>query len=79
MRATTSRPSPSSSAATGSLWTKTADTYVTKAGDTLSGIAERLYGDGSLWRKIYDANKMVIGPDPDKLGFDLTLKIPLPG
>jgi hypothetical protein len=42
-----------------------------------SGIAERLYGDGSLWRKIYDANKMVIGPD--KLGFDLTLKIPLPG
>jgi nucleoid-associated protein YgaU len=58
---------------------ETADTYVTKAGDTLSGIAEHLYGDGSLWRKIYDANKMVIGPDPDKLGFDLTLKIPLPG
>lgn len=53
--------------------------YVTKDGDTLTGIAERYYGDGSLWRRIYDANKKVIGADPDKLGVDLTLRIPLPG
>jgi nucleoid-associated protein YgaU len=50
-----------------------ADTYVTKAGDTLSGIAERFYGDASQWKRIYEANKTVIGPDPDKLGVDLTL------
>jgi nucleoid-associated protein YgaU len=56
-----------------------ADTYVTKAGDTLTGIAERFYGDPSLWPRIHEANKKVIGADPDKLGVDLTLKIPLPG
>lgn len=54
-----------------------ADTYVTKAGDTLSGIAERFYGDASQWKRIHEANKKVIGSDPDKLGVDLTLKIPL--
>ena len=50
-----------------------ADTYVTKAGDTLSGIAERFYGHASQWKRIYEANKKVIGPDPDMLGVDLTL------
>jgi nucleoid-associated protein YgaU len=49
-----------------------ADTWVTKAGDTLSGIAERFYGDASQWKGIYEANKKVIGPDPGKLGVDLT-------
>ena len=57
---------------------ETSDTYVTNAGDTLSGIAERFYGDASQWKRIYEANKKVIGPDPDKLSVDLTLKIPLP-
>jgi LysM repeat protein len=48
------------------------------AGDTLTGIAERFYGDASLWPRIHEANKKVIGSDPDKLGVDLTLKIPYP-
>jgi nucleoid-associated protein YgaU len=54
------------------------DAYVTQAGDTLTGIAEQFYGDGTLWRKIYEANKKVIGADPDKLRVGLTLTIPLP-
>jgi nucleoid-associated protein YgaU len=52
------------------------DTYVPKAG--VSGIAERFYGDASQWKRIYEANKKVIGPDPDKLGVDVTLTIPYP-
>jgi nucleoid-associated protein YgaU len=40
-----------------------------KSGDTLSAIAIRYYGDASepLWRKIYDANKEVIGGDPHQI------------
>jgi nucleoid-associated protein YgaU len=54
-----------------------ADTYVTKAGDTLTGIAERFYGDASLWPRIHEANKKAIGNDPDKLGVGLELTIPV--
>ena len=41
--------------------------YVVKKGDTLSGIAHELMGDGTekSWRKIYEANKSVIGADPN--------------
>jgi nucleoid-associated protein YgaU len=44
-----------------------AQTYVTHSGDNLTTIAEQFYGDGTLWRKIHEANKNVIGADPDKL------------
>lgn len=50
-------------------------TYVVKAGDTLSEIAEREYGDASQWRKIYDANRDVID-DPDLIHPGDTLKLP---
>jgi resuscitation-promoting factor RpfA len=36
--------------------------YTVRSGDTLSAIAA---GHGSTWRKIYAANKAVIGGDPD--------------
>ncbi|MEU2858996.1 transglycosylase family protein [Streptomyces mirabilis] len=36
--------------------------YTVRGGDTLSGIAER---HGTTWRKIYAANRAVIGGDPD--------------
>jgi nucleoid-associated protein YgaU len=55
-----------------------AQTYVTQSGDNLTTIAEQFYGDGTLWRKIYEANRKVIGADPDKLRVGLTLTIPLP-
>ena len=51
-------------------------TYVTQAGDTLSGIAKQFYEDESQWPKIYKANKETIGDDPDKLGVDVSLTIP---
>jgi nucleoid-associated protein YgaU len=43
--------------------------YTVKYGDTLSGIALCFYGDGTErgWRPLYDANKDVIGDDPDHL------------
>jgi nucleoid-associated protein YgaU len=53
-----------------------AKSYVTKAGDNLTTIAQEVYGDGSRWREIYEANKKAIGDDPDKLGVGVTLTIP---
>ncbi|WP_027717303.1 LysM peptidoglycan-binding domain-containing protein [Desulfovirgula thermocuniculi] len=40
-------------------------TYVVKPGDTLWAIAKLTLGDGSRWKEIYEANKDVIGPDPN--------------
>jgi phage tail protein X len=53
-------------------------TYTVQAGDFLSAIAQRFYGDGSeaAWRKIYDANRTVIGPDPTQLQVGMVLVIP---
>jgi nucleoid-associated protein YgaU len=51
-------------------------TYVTQADDNLTTIAEQLYGDGSLWRRIYNANKESIGEDPDLIQAGWTLTIP---
>jgi hypothetical protein len=52
--------------------------YTVKPGDHLSLIAEKFYGDGSeaSWRKIYDANSAVIGPDPTQLRAGMVLVIP---
>jgi nucleoid-associated protein YgaU len=51
-------------------------TYDVQSGDTLAVIAQQQYGDGTQWRRIYDANKDAIGADPDKLKLGMTLKIP---
>lgn len=51
-------------------------TYVTAPNDTLWDLATRFYGDGAQWPKIYEANKAVIGPDPNRLEGGLTLIIP---
>jgi len=45
-------------------------------GDTLVIIAERLYGDGNLWRRIYDANREAIGNNPDNVRAGTVLRIP---
>ncbi|AFZ33380.1 SCP-like extracellular (plasmid) [Gloeocapsa sp. PCC 7428] len=52
--------------------------YTVQPGDFLSAIAQRFYGDGSEagWRKIYDANRDVIGPDPAKIEPGMVLTIP---
>ena len=54
--------------------------YVVHQGDTLSRIAERVYGEGSpqAWKRIYDANKAAIGADPSRLRIGMQLTIPNP-
>jgi nucleoid-associated protein YgaU len=40
-------------------------TYTVKPGDSLSAIAQQFYGKASKWPKIYEANKDIIGDNPD--------------
>ncbi len=49
-------------------------TYTVRAGDTLSAIATRLGLDD--WRTLYEANRSVIGRDPDFIRPGQVLKIP---
>jgi LysM repeat protein len=51
-------------------------TYVVVSGDWLSKIAQRFYGDAGLWPRIYQANRTVIGPDPNKIYPGQELVIP---
>ena len=52
--------------------------YVVRAGDTLSKIAGKAYGDvgPASWRRIYEANKEAIGADPSRIKVGMTLTIP---
>lgn len=47
-------------------------------GDTLGHIALKYYGHATepYWRVIYEANKALIGDDPNKVKRGITLKIP---
>ena len=49
--------------------------YVVVAGDSLSKIAKREYGDANEWQRIFDANKDIL-KDPDKIFPGQKLKIP---
>ncbi len=51
-----------------------AKTHIVASGDTLSGIAKQ-YGKDS-WKVIYDANKDIIGDDPNRIRVGQELKIP---
>jgi nucleoid-associated protein YgaU len=50
--------------------------YTVVAGDSLEGIAQRVYGDGSAWERIYAANRDQL-TEPDKLAPGQVLKIPV--
>lgn len=50
--------------------------YVVIRGDSLWKIAKEFYGDGSQWTKIYNANKSVIGKNPDLIKPGQKLVIP---
>jgi hypothetical protein len=45
-------------------------------GDTLSKIAQKAYGDSSLWYKVYEANKSTIGANPNMIKAGQKLVIP---
>ncbi len=62
---------------TGGEETKTGgSTYTVKAGDSLWKIAKQLYGSGADWKKIYEANKDVIGGNPNLIYPGQTFTIP---
>jgi nucleoid-associated protein YgaU len=46
-----------------------------KKGDTLWKIAEHYYGDGSLYKDIFEANKNILS-DPNSIKVGQKLKIP---
>ncbi len=50
--------------------------YTVESGDSLSAIAEDKLGSAKKWREIYEANKDVIGDDPDKIQPGMELEIP---
>ena len=51
-------------------------TYTVKSGDCLWNIAKKYYGDGSKYKKIYEANKKTIGSNPNKIYPGQVLTIP---
>jgi nucleoid-associated protein YgaU len=53
----------------------TTRTYTVVAGDSLSKIAKREYGDAQKWKLIFEANRDQI-KDPDLIHPGQTLKIP---
>jgi LysM repeat protein len=53
-----------------------AQTYTVVSGDTLWGIAKRFYGNGSSYPVIYNANRGVIGGNPDLIYPGQVLTIP---
>lgn len=52
--------------------------HTVEGGDTLSGIALKYYSSASkdMWMAIYNANKTVIGDDPNLIKPGQVLKIP---
>jgi LysM repeat protein len=52
-----------------------APTYTVQAGDTLYGIAQRYYGDGTYWPGLYQANQSKIS-NPNLISAGLVLAIP---
>ena len=49
--------------------------YTVAAGDSLSAIARREYGDASAWRRIYEANRDTID-NPDLIHPGQSLRLP---
>jgi|GraSoiStandDraft_30_1057271.scaffolds.fasta_scaffold887731_1 nucleoid-associated protein YgaU len=50
--------------------------YTVQQGDTLSEIAQQAYGDADQWPRIYEANKEMIGDDPNAIHPGDVLHIP---
>ena len=68
-------PAAAAAAAGAEGSTTAARTYTVQAGDNLSKISKRFYGDPNQYMKIVDANKDQL-PDPDKIKPGMQLNIP---
>lgn len=55
---------------------KTETTYTVKSGDTLWRIAKKYLGDGSRWPQLYEANRSVVGSNPNLIYPGQVLTIP---
>lgn len=53
-----------------------ANEHVVASGETLASISDKAYGNRSNWKRIYEANKGVIGTDPSRLKVGMKLTIP---
>ncbi|EST35541.1 transglycosylase family protein [Streptomyces roseochromogenus] len=53
-------------------------TYTVREGDTLSGVARQISVHGG-WQRLYEANRNVIGPDPDVIQPGQRLTLPSAG
>ena len=51
-------------------------TYTVVSGDSLSKIATHHYGDSSKWHQIYEANKALIGSNPNLIEVGQVLTLP---
>lgn len=54
----------------------TGETYTVASGDSLSKIAKNHYGDAAKWHQIYEANKDLIGNNPDHIEVGQVLTLP---
>jgi nucleoid-associated protein YgaU len=50
--------------------------HTVAAGESLSIIAKNYYGSANDWPRIYQANKAIIGDNPDRIRVGQKLKIP---
>ena len=55
-----------------------AKVYVVQKGDTLIGISRRIYGDATMYRKIYDANTDILSTPNSALRVGQKLRLPEP-
>lgn len=54
----------------------TGETYTVVSGDSLSKIAKNHYGEAAKWHQIYEANKAIIGNNPDLIEVGQVLTLP---
>lgn len=55
---------------------ETPQTYTVQKGDCLWSIAKKFYGDGSRYTVIYEANRTVVGGNPNQIRPGQVLVIP---
>ena len=76
-RATLAKPAKDDAKTADATATKwTGGPYVVKTGDVLGTISQQVYGTSKKWKKIYDANRDVLGDSPNSLKVGMKLRIP---
>lgn len=50
---------------------------IVEKNESLAAVAKRTLGDAGRWRRLYEANRSAIGPDPNKVGAGQRLAVPV--